>query len=66
MPFAFLPHYLHEFLFEDFMEKEKRSLDRYLLSDEQIRKFFEQGRQLFLGYTQPPRLAPQSGDSQVA
>jgi len=48
------------------MKNEKRPLDQYLMSDEQIRKFFEQGRQMFLGYSQPPRLAPQSGDSQVA
>ena len=48
------------------MEKEKRVPDPYTLSDEQIRKFFEQGRKLYRAFNQKPRFAPQSGDSQVA
>lgn len=49
------------------MEKDRKPVDsRYLLSDEQIDKFFEQGRQLIFGCKQPPSTAPQSDESQVA
>jgi len=48
-------------------EKEKLPIDsQYLMSDEQIDKLFEQGRQLILGCKQPPSTAPQSDESQVA
>ena len=49
------------------MEIEKRPIDpQYLLSTEQIDKFFEQGRQLMIGGKQPAGVAPQSDESQVA
>jgi len=49
------------------MEKGQQPIDsRYLLSDEQINKFFERGRQLIIGCKQPPNIAPQSGEPQFA